>query len=96
MDIDRARDIILAVAAKHPKAQKISGCPLTLLGPAGMVLTVDVWCADALTAITLRCDLLEEITKRFAAEGISIPYPPTIRISNDAVPAPATPEVHRP
>jgi small-conductance mechanosensitive channel len=54
------------------------------LGNSGMVLTLDVWCADALTAITLRCDLLEQATKRFAAEGIGIPIPQTIIVLKDA------------
>jgi len=89
-DIDKARGIILALAGKHPQAEKVSGCPLTSLGAAGMVLTVDVWCADAFTAIALRCDLLEEITKRFALEGINIPYPQTIRIANATFVEPAS------
>jgi small-conductance mechanosensitive channel len=88
-EIDRARGIILAAAGRHPKAEKVSGCPLTSLGAGGMVLTVDVWCADAFTAITLRCDLLEEITRRFAADGISIPYPQTIRIESAVSAGPA-------
>jgi len=95
-DIDKARAIILALAAKLPKAQKVGACPLTSLGASGMVLTVDVWCVDAFTAITLRCDLLEEATKRLAAGGIAIPYPQTIRVLNDARVAPAAPEIHRP
>ena len=95
-DIDKARAIILALAAKLTKAQKVGACPLTSLGTSGMVLTVDVWCADALTAITLRCDLLEEATKRLAAEGIAIPYPQTIRILSDRGRAPAAPEIRRP
>ena len=48
-----------------------------------MVLTLDVWCADALAEIALRCDLLEQAMKRFAAEGISVPFPPTVRVLND-------------
>ena len=95
-DIDQARAIILALAAKHPKAQKAGPCPLTSLGASGMVLTVDIWCADALTAIVLRCDLLEQVTKRFAAEGIAIPYPQTIRVLHDAAAAPVASEIRRP
>lgn len=81
-DIDRARAILISLAAKHPKATAVVGCPLTQLGSSGVVLTLDVWCADALTAITLRCDLLEEATKRFAADGIGIPFPPTLVVLN--------------
>ena len=54
------------------------------LGISGVVLTVDVWCADALTAIALKCDLLEQATKRFALEGIGIPLPQmTVVLKND-------------
>jgi len=57
---------------------------VTQLGSSGVVLALDVWCADALTAITLRCDLLEQAVKRFAAEGIKIPFPQTIVVLNEA------------
>ena len=83
-DIDKARGILLALGSQHPKVQKAAGCPLTQLGSSGMVLTLDVWCADALTAITIRCDLLEQATKRFAADGIGIPIPQTIVLLKDA------------
>ena len=82
-DIDNARDILLALAGKHPKVLAVSGCPLTQVGSSGLVLTLDVWCADALTAITLRSDLMEQATKQFAVNGIAIPFPQTIRVVND-------------
>ena len=95
-EIDQARSILLALAGKHPKVQSVYGCPLTQLGSSGIVLTLEVWCADAFTAITLRCDLLEQAAKRFATEGIGIPYPPVIRVVRDAHLAPGTPEAARP
>ena len=82
-DIDKARGILLELASKHPHAESVCGCPLTQLGGSGMVLTLDVWCADALAGIALRCDLQEQAMKRFAAEGIGVPFPPTIRVLND-------------
>jgi small-conductance mechanosensitive channel len=82
-DIDKARSILIALASKHPKAKEICGCPLTQLGSASMVLTLDVWCADALTAITLRCDLLEQAVKQFALEGIGFPLPRTMVVLQD-------------
>ena len=81
-DIDRARVILLALAGKHPKVLTTSGCPVTQLGGPGVVLTLDVWCADALTAITLRCDLLEQASKEFSDARITVPNPTTIRIWN--------------
>ena len=83
-DIDKARAVLIALAGQHPKAKEVCGCPVTQLGSSGVVLTLDVWCADALTAITLRCDLLEQAVKRFAAEGIKIPFPQTIVVLNEA------------
>ena len=82
-DIDKARGILLDLAGKHPKAKEVCGCPLTQLGISGVVLTLDVWCADALTALALRCDLLEQATKRFALEGIGIPFPQTTVVLQD-------------
>jgi small-conductance mechanosensitive channel len=76
-DIDKARGILLELAGKHPKAGQVCACPVTQLGASGVVLTLDVWCADALTSITLRCDLLEQAVKRFALEGIGFPLPQT-------------------
>jgi small-conductance mechanosensitive channel len=82
-DIDKARSILIALAGKHPKAKEVCGCPLTQLGSSGMVLTLDVWCADALTAITLRCDLLEQAVKLFAQNGIGIPSAQTKIVLED-------------
>jgi small-conductance mechanosensitive channel len=82
-DIDKARAILLDLAGKHPKAEKMSGCPLMQLGATGVVLSLDVWCADALTAITLRSDLLEQAVKRFAVEGIGIPFAQTTVVLKD-------------
>jgi small-conductance mechanosensitive channel len=62
---------------------QISGCPLTQLGVSGVVLSLDVWCADARGAILLRCDLQEQAKKRFAAEGIRIPLPQTSLVLKD-------------
>jgi len=90
-DIDQARRILVDLAAKHPKAQAVTGCPLTQLGPTGMVLTLDVWCGDAATAITLRSDLLEQAAKKFTADGITLSYPPMVRFLADASLKPTAP-----
>jgi len=79
-DIDKARAILLDLAGKHPKAKQVCGCPLTQLGASGVVLSLDVWCADALAAIIFRCDLLEQAMKRFKLEGIHISVPQTMVI----------------
>ena len=82
-NIDKARAILLDLAGKHPKAEKVCGCPVTQLGASSIVLTLDVWCADALTAIALKCDLLERATKRFAQENIGNPLPQTTVVLKD-------------
>jgi small-conductance mechanosensitive channel len=82
-DIDKARAILLDLAGKHPEAEKVCGCPVTQLGSSSIVLTLDVWCADALTAITLKCDLLEQATKCFAQEHIGNPLPQTTVVLKD-------------
>ena len=74
-DIDKARGILLDLTSKNLKAKKVCGCPVTQFGSSGVVLTLDVWCADALSAIAFKCDLLEQASKRFALEGIGIPLP---------------------
>jgi small-conductance mechanosensitive channel len=76
-NIDKARAILLDLAGQHSKAMQICGCPLTQLGNSGVVLTLDVWCADALAATAFRCDLLEQAAKRFALEGIGLAIPKT-------------------
>ena len=71
-DLDRARAILLELGRLHPKATQVSGCPVTALNAAGVVLSLDVWCPDALTAISLKCDLLEQAKRRFVLEGIGL------------------------
>ena len=90
-DLDQARGILLGLAGRHPQAGPLVGCLLTQLGGAGAVLTLEVWCADAFTAITLRCDLLEQAAKRFAAEGIALPFQDSIIVLQEAGPATRAP-----
>lgn len=77
-DIDKARALLLEMARKHPKAKEVSGCPVTQLGANGVVLTPTVWCENAAAAGALKCDLLEEASKRFVAEGIQMPFQQTV------------------
>lgn len=72
-DIDSARAVLINIASKNTKTQKIAGCPVTHLDGSGVELTLSVWCVDSLIAAALKCELLEEIKKRFAVEGIKLP-----------------------
>ena len=53
-DIDTARAILLDLAGKNPKTEKVCGCPVTQLAASGVVLTLEVWCADTPTADDFR------------------------------------------
>jgi len=76
-DIDRAREIMLDVAKRHPLVLKNHEITVrvTELGDfaVNMRLAVDVPTRDV--AWTTACDLREAIKKRFDKEGIEIPYP---------------------
>ncbi len=76
-DIDRAREIMLDVAKRHPLVLKNHeiAVRVTELGDfaVNMRLAVDVPNRDV--AWTTACDLREAIKKRFDKEGIEIPFP---------------------
>ena len=72
-DLNKARAILLELAKKNAKTLKVCGCPVTQLDGFGVVLTLGVWCANSVIAADLKCDLLEEVKKRFAGEGIKFP-----------------------
>ena len=76
--IDQARAILLELARSHRHAQTVVGCPVTQVDPAGVVLTLGVWCPDIDTAYSFKCDLLEQARKRFVLEGIPLPFPHTM------------------
>jgi small-conductance mechanosensitive channel len=77
-DLDKARSILMALAKQNPKTQSICGCPVTQVGPAGVVLTFSAWCANADDAFGLKCALLEEARKQFIQAGIVPPFPQQI------------------
>ena len=77
-DLDQARSILMALARQNPKTQSTCGCPVTQVGPAGVVLTLSAWCANAGDAYDLKCALLEEARKQFIKAGIVPPFPQQI------------------
>ena len=77
-DIDKARAILLELARQHPLAKQVTGCPVTQVGPVGVILTVSAWCPDPGAAAQLKCDLLEQVHRRFAKDGIELPFPQTV------------------
>jgi small conductance mechanosensitive channel len=73
-DIDRARNVAMELARRHPASAGVVDCPVTSLGASSVDLTLRVWCADSGVAYQLKADLLEQIKKKFDAEGIEIPF----------------------
>jgi len=100
-DVDKARSVLMALARQNPKAKSICGCPVTQVGPAGVVLTLSAWCANADDAFGLKCALLEEARKQFIQAGIVPPFPQQIvsLCQNPealaALRGPATPDAQR-
>lgn len=86
-DIDAALAIMIAETERHslhidprtpPQVQ--AGDPMvvarvTALGESAVVLKIWPWAKDAADGLTMRCDLLKNIKRRFDAEGIEIPFP---------------------
>jgi len=83
-NIDQARAILLELARNHPGAKKVTGCPVTQVSPAGVVLTLGVWCSNVDAAYTLKCDVLEQAHQRFVHQGILLPFPRTTVTIEDA------------
>lgn len=73
-DIDLARAVAMEIAAAHPDVDEVVSCPVTLVGPSSVDLSLRVWCRDAATAAGTNNALIEAVKKRFIAEGIEIPF----------------------
>ncbi|KAF0113422.1 MAG: mechanosensitive ion channel protein [Rhodobacteraceae bacterium] len=81
-DIDRARAVAIGLANAHPGVVGIVGCPVVALSAFGVDLSLRVWAADASTAATVLCDLLEQIKARFDSDGIALSFPSQSAVSN--------------
>ena len=73
-DIDKARTLALELAEAHPQVEEVAGCPVVLLGPSSVDLTLRVWCPDPVIVAGVKYDLTEAIKKRFDTEDIEIPF----------------------
>ena len=90
-NLNQARAILLELARAHPLAQQVTGCPVTQVGPAGVVLTLNLWAPHLEAAYTLKCDLLEQAHQRFLKDGIHLPFPQTTVTLQGAPPNPMPP-----
>lgn len=71
-NVEQARKILIELAKQHPKALEYIACPVTALGKSSVTLSLQMWCADADAAESLRSDLLESAKQRFEQEGVPI------------------------
>jgi small conductance mechanosensitive channel len=74
-DIDRAREILLAIARAHSEAVETIGCPVIQLGASSVTLSIRAWCRDVLAARSFEWDVYEQAKAQFEQAGIEIPYP---------------------
>jgi small-conductance mechanosensitive channel len=76
-DPAQVRDILLAIAADHPKVLKTPGpwAQLTNLGESSLDFEMGCMVADVGDRGAVKSDLHFEILKRFKENGIEIPYP---------------------
>lgn len=85
--IDKAREIMIEEAMKHPllsdyrtKKEIKDGVPqlkviVSDLGNSSVQLRMTLWAKNSGDAFSLLADLRESVKKRFDLEGIEIPYP---------------------
>lgn len=96
-DIDKAREIMLDVAKRHPLVLKDRDITVRVTDLADFAvnlrLTFDVSKRDV--AFTTGCDIREAVKKRFDREGIEIPYPYRNIVIQNPEPSPI-PEDRRP
>lgn len=74
-DVEKARAILLGLAADDPDVTEPMDCPLVELGSSSVSLRVRAWCRDSPAATRFEHRLYESAKKRFAEAGIEIPYP---------------------
>jgi small-conductance mechanosensitive channel len=71
-DADKARKILVDLAAHHPKVVGSPSCRITNLSGAGVTLTLTTTAATSLAAPDMKSDLLEGAKQQFEKAGIQI------------------------
>jgi len=77
-DFEKAMEIMVDVARRHPDFLPAEGLPNAVVmefGESGIVLRLLTRAKDQPTAFKMARDLLREIKKEFDKHGIEIPYP---------------------
>jgi small conductance mechanosensitive channel len=93
-DIDKAREIMLDVAKRHPLVLKNHEITVrvTELGDFAVNLRLGVDVPSRDVAWTTGCEIRESIKKRFDKEGIEIPYPYRNLIIQNPTGSPSSPK----
>jgi len=77
-DVDRAREIMLDEARKHPDCIRLGNLPITHVmdyGDNGVDVRLLAAAKDQPTAFQVEKDLLYSVRKRFGEAGVGLPYP---------------------
>ena len=77
-DFEKAMEIMVDVARRHPDFLPVEGLPNAVVmefGDSGIVLRLLTRAKDQPTAFKMARDLLREIKKEFDKHGIEVPYP---------------------
>ncbi|MBI1822422.1 MAG: mechanosensitive ion channel family protein [Nitrospirae bacterium] len=74
-DIQKARQILLDLAKRHPLVLEAVDCPVTKLGDYSITVSLRIWCGNGLDAKKIEFDLYEQAKTLFDQEGIEIPFP---------------------
>jgi len=88
-DVARAMELLCEMAKAHPRAlaEPPPAALVLRLGEVGIELEVGLWIDDPNARGGVQSDLYLEILRRFAAEGIEIPFPQRdIRMLNPSAP----------
>jgi len=77
-DIDKAKEIMIEVARNHPDFYPLEGLPQVVVmefKDSGIGLRLLTAAKDQPTAFMMARDILYQVKKKFAENGIEIPYP---------------------
>ena len=90
-DLDLARRLILEEAGRCPHRLPDGGEPRVRVishGDFSIGLRAIIWAADMDSALDLKWWMMEQVKKRFDAEGVEIPFPYRTLVYKNDLPAP--------
>ncbi|QDV85835.1 mechanosensitive ion channel family protein [Planctomycetes bacterium TBK1r] len=73
--VESAREVLLDVTKTHPKVVEVSSCLATQVDGAGVTLTLKVLCDSSADAARVQSDVIEQTTRKFREQNISLAMP---------------------